>query len=130
MENFKKEFKQLYTVYEKSLQKLSNESLSTPSIFVEYFINYLKFLRDYFILTEPLVLESGEENLKIATIASAIAAYEKYQTCKSFYNTFDKENKDNEAILNKYMEEKEFYWHQFWTLIDLNLERWTSNVKI
>jgi hypothetical protein len=27
-------------------------------------------------------------------------------------------------------EEKEFYWHQFWTLIDLNLERWTSNVKI
>ena len=47
-----------------------------------------------------------------------------------FYNTFDKENEDNKAILNKYNEEKEFYWHQFWTIIKLNLERWTSDVKI
>ena len=90
MESFKKEFKQLYTTYEKSLKKLATDSLSTPSIFIDYFINYLKFLRDYLILTEPLVLESGEENLKIATLASAIATYEKYQTCNNFYNTFER----------------------------------------
>ena len=38
MESFKKEFKQLYTTYEKSLKKLATDSLSTPSIFIDYFI--------------------------------------------------------------------------------------------
>ena len=36
---------------------------------MNYFVTYLKFMRDYYILTEPLKLESGEENLKIASLA-------------------------------------------------------------
>ena len=127
MENFKTEFKQLYTVYEKQLQKLQKESLDTPSSSIDYFITYLKFLRDKLILTEDLVNEAGEENLKIASIASAITMYEKSQICDDLRKTIVGETEEAKALNEKYLNDKSFYLNTFWTLIKLNLEAWTTN---
>jgi hypothetical protein len=87
-------------------------------------------MRDYYILTEPLVLESGEENLKIASIATAISEYERYKTCINKYyfeNGSRKIEGTSEEVQNKYNVEKKFHWNNFWNLVNLNMEDWTAN---
>jgi hypothetical protein len=113
MNNFKVEFKQLYKSYNKQLKKLHKENFSDFNINIDYFIIYLKFLRDYTILTENLVLDNGEENLKIASLATALAEYEKFQTCNNFCCTIKESTAENEALLDKYLKEKAFHWDNF-----------------
>ena len=127
MENFKTEFKQLYNSYDKQLQKLQKASLDTPSSSIDYFVTYLKFLRDKLILTENLVDENGEENLKIASIASAITMYEKSQVCENLRKTIAGETEEAKALNDKYLNDKSFYLNNFWALVKMNLEAWTTN---
>ena len=97
---------------------------------MNYFITYLKFMRDYYILTEPLVLDTGEENLKIASLATAVSEYEKYQTCENNYYGFEggkviyKVEGTSEEVQQLYNTEKTFHWNNFWNLIRLNMEDW------
>ena len=127
MSVFKEEFKQLHKSYKKQLQQLQKESFDTPTMWLDYFVSYLKFLRDSLILEEPLVLENDEENLKIASIATAITTYEKYKINLDLCNSVAKNSEENEALINKYAQEKAFYWHNFWSLVRLNMEDWLTN---
>ena len=89
VKKFIKEFKQLCQTYDKVLKNDHSTNFKSLINPMSYFVDYLKFMRDYYILTEPLVLDSEEENLKIATIATAISEYEQYQNCEryEFYKT-------------------------------------------
>jgi hypothetical protein len=112
MNEFKTEYKKLYKKYNKKLKQLHQFKFETFLNSTEYFITYLKFLRDYYILTESLILNSGEENLKIATLATAIAEYEKYQTCVNNYYTSNGLRKIEgtaEEVQTKYNSEKKFH---------------------
>lgn len=115
MSDFTKEFKQLYKAYDKRLKEDHTLNFKSLTNSMNYFVTYLKFMRDYYILTEPLVLESGEENLKIATLASAVSEYEKYQTCEQNYYSFDgtkivyKIPGTTEEVQQKYSAEKNFH---------------------
>ena len=124
MPEFKKDFKSLYTAYDNQLQKQNKAGLENFGL--DHFITYLKFMRDYYILTEPLISKDGTENIKIATLATAITTYDKYQVCDSLCKTIKNNTQENEALLNKYIKEKEFQWHTFWNLIRLNMENWCN----
>lgn len=130
MKDFIKEFNQLYKTYDKRLKKDHAESFKNLTNSMNYFVTYLKFMRDYYILTEPLVLDSGEENLKIASLATAVSEYEKYQNCEHNYYSFDgvkmiyKIEGTKEEVQQKYNLEKSFHWNNFWNLVKLNMEDW------
>lgn len=109
MKTFKKEFKDLYKAYEQQLKKYHTLNLEGITNSIDYFVTYLKFMRDYYILTEPLVTENGEENLKIASLATAISAYNKYQTCKSWCDSLEVSANKDEILLKKYNTEKKFH---------------------
>ena len=114
MKPFKKEFKNLYNKYSKKLLACHKNNLEVINL--DYFIVYLKFIRDYYILTEPLVTESGAENLKIASLATAIAEYEEYQNCiHKYYNQHGMPILEGtkEEIQYKYNIEKAFHWNSF-----------------
>ena len=130
VKEFTKEFKQLCQTYDKSLKDTHATSFKNLVNPLEYFITYLKFMRDYYILTEPLVMESGEENMKIAAIATAVSEYEQYQNCEHKYYGFDGTNVvykvegTSEEVQQLYNTEKTFHWNSFWNLIRLNMEDW------
>ena len=128
--NFKNINKDIYNTYSKKLKISHEANLLNFSNYMEYLVIYLKFMRDYYILTEPLVLESGEENLKIASIATAISEYERYKKCINKYyfeNGSRKIEGTSEEVQNKYNIEKKFHWNNFWNLVNLNMEDWTAN---
>lgn len=130
MTNFKNINKDIYNTYSKKLKISHEANLINFSNYMEYLVTYLKFMRDYYILTEPLVLESGEENLKIASIATAISEYERYKKCINNYyfeNGSRKIEGTSEEVQNKYNIEKKFHWNNFWNLVNLNMEDWTAN---
>ena len=130
MTNFKNINNDIYNTYSKKLKISHEANLLNFSNYMEYLVTYLKFMRDYYILTEPLVLESGEENLKIASIATAISEYERYKKCISKYyfeNGSRKIEGTSEEVQNKYNTEKKFHWNNFWNLVNLNMEDWTAN---
>ena len=130
MKEFKKEFKQLCQTYDKVLKEEHETNFKNLTNCMGYLVTYLKFMRDYYILTEPLVLESGEENLKIASLATAVSEFEQYQMCEHKYYGFDgtkviyKVEGTSEEVQEKYTTEKTFHWNNFWNLIRLNMEDW------
>lgn len=127
MKTFKKEFKELCKAYEQQLKKYHTLNFEGVTNSMDYFVTYLKFMRDYYILTEPLVAENGEENLKIASLATAISAYTRYQTCKSWCDSLEASANTDETLLKKYTTEKDFHWNSFWNILRLNMEAWNTN---
>lgn len=123
--------KRLYKVYNKQLKKLHKDNFKKITNNLEYFITYLQFLRDYYILTEDLEV-GGSDNLKIATLATAIIEYEAYKDCiKKYYLVTNTEVKQiakgtKEEILAKYNEEKASHWKYFWKIVMLHIEDWVN----
>ena len=64
MEEFKINYKQLYKAYKKRLKKLHKTSSLSLDKSLELFVTRLKFVRDYFLLTESPVNADGTENYK------------------------------------------------------------------
>ena len=130
MIEFTKEFKNLYKTYDKRLKKDHKTNFKNLTNSMSYFVNYLRFMRDYYILMEPVILENGEENLKIASLATAVSEYEQYQTCEQKYYGFDgtkvvyKVDGTQEEVQRLYNAEKAFHWANFWNLVKLNMEDW------
>ena len=130
VKEFTKEFKQLCQTYDKVLKDSHTTNFKALNNCMNYFVTYLKFMRDYYVLTEPLVTESGEENMKIAAIATAVSEYEQYQNCEHKYYGFDgtkvvyKVDGTSEEVQQLYNTEKAFHWNSFWNLIRLNMEDW------
>lgn len=130
MKEFTKEFKQLCQTYDKVLKDSHTINFKALNNCMDYFVTYLKFMRDYYTLVEPLVLETGEENRKIAAIATAVSEYEQYQNCEHKYYGFDgtqviyKIDGTSEEIQQLYSAEKTFHWNNFWNMLRLNMEDW------
>lgn len=114
MVNFKKTYKKLFNAYDKKLKNVHKTNLVSLNNNLDYFVTYLQFMRDCFVLTEPHISADGKENFKITSIATAISEYEQYQACISNIECLTQtNNKDNEASLNKYKIEKQYHWNCF-----------------
>jgi len=132
--NFDERYSSLVESYKSVMHKLTDQSILQPSNCMEYFVTHLRFLRDYYILTENLGTPENE-NLKITNIATAIAEYENYQNC--IYKYYKKENNQlvkiidgtAEEVAAKYDKEKKFHFNCFWQLVAIGMESWNHDIK-
>lgn len=131
--------KKIKKVYSKNLKKLFKNTLNNSEYILPLIVEFLKNLRDQYIVSEQLATEidgTRQENLKIITIAAAIAEYEAYISCIDKYyivegNSISRinQNSSEEETLNKYTLEKNYHWACFWEYIKLNLESWIGGIN-
>lgn len=135
MRDFKNKHKKLYRSYGKRLEKLHKDSFEDHNP-TEYFVTYLRLLRDYHLLASPYLESIGEDSFELASLLTAISEYEKSQTC--FHKYYKVENGvtsrliegTEEEVMTKYSKEKAFHWDAFWNLVKLSLESWVPNDKL
>ena len=133
MTEFNKEYKELYNSYNKKLLAEHKLSFSTLDNNMKYFITYLKYLRDYYLLTDSVAQSEDTVNVKTATLVAAVNEYEKYVNCINNYyklngNIAEKiSDESEEEVAKKYNLEKKFHWTNFWQLVMTNIEGWSIN---
>ena len=131
MTEFNKEYKELYNSYNKKLLAEHKLSFSTLDNNMGYFITYLKYLRDYYLLTDSNAQLEDTINVKTATLVAAVDEYEKYINCINNYyklngNIAEKiSDESEEEVAKKYDLEKKFHWTNFWQLVMTNIEGWS-----
>ena len=131
MTEFNKEYKKLYNSYNKKLLAEHKLSFSTLDNNMKYFITYLKYLRDYYLLTDSIAQSEDTVNVKTATLVAAVDEYEKYVNCINNYyklsgNIAEKiSDESEEEVAKKYNLEKKFHWTNFWQLVMTNMEGWS-----
>ena len=131
MTEFNKENKELYNSYNKKLLAEHKLSFSTLDNNMKYFITYLKYLRDYYLLTDSVAQSEDTVNVKTATLVAAVNEYEKYVNCINNYyklngNIAEKiSDESEEEVAKKYNLEKKFHWTNFWQLVMTNMEGWS-----
>ena len=131
MTEFNKEYKELYNSYNKKLLAEHKLSFSTLDNNMKYFITYLKYLRDYYLLTDSVAQSEDTVNVKSATLVAAVNEYEKYVHCINNYyklngNIAEKiSDESEEEVAKKYNLEKKFHWTNFWQLVMTNMEGWS-----
>ena len=131
MTEFNKEYKKLYNSYNKKLLAEHKLSFSTLDNNMKYFITYLKYLRDYYLLTDSVAQSEDTVNVKTATLVAAVNEYEKYVSCINNYyklngNIAEKiSDESEEEVAKKYNLEKKFHWTNFWQLVMTNMEGWS-----
>ena len=131
MTEFNKEYKELYNSYNKKLLAEHKLSFSTLDNNMKYFITYLKYLRDYYLLTDSAAQLEDTINVKTATLVAAVDEYEKYINCINNYyklngNIAEKiSDESEEEVAKKYNLEKKFHWTNFWQLVMTNIEGWS-----
>ena len=131
MTEFNKEYKKLYNSYNKKLLAEHKLSFSTLDNNMKYFITYLKYLRDYYLLTDNTAQAEDAVNVKTATLVAAVNEYEKYVNCINNYyklngNIAEKiSDESEEEVAKKYNLEKKFHWTNFWQLVMTNIEGWS-----
>lgn len=131
MTEFNKEYKKLYNSYNKKLLAEHKLSFSTLDNNMKYFITYLKYLRDYYLLIDSVAQSEDAVNVKTATLVAAVNEYEKYVNCINNYyklngNIAEKiSDESEEEVAKKYNLEKKFHWTNFWQLVMTNMEGWS-----
>ena len=131
MTEFNKEYKELYNSYNKKLLAEHKLSFSTLDNNMKYFITYLKYLRDYYLLTDSVAQSEDTVNVKTATLVAAVNEYEKYVNCINNYYKLNGDiaekisDEPEEEVAKKYNLEKKFHWTNFWQLVMTNMEGWS-----
>ena len=131
MTEFNKEYKELYNSYNKKLLAEHKLSFSTLDNNMKYFITYLKYLRDYYLLTDSVAQAEDAVNVKTATLVAAVNEYEKYVNCINNYYRLNGDiaekisDESEEEVAKKYNLEKKFHWTNFWQLVMTNMEGWS-----
>ena len=131
MTEFNKEYKELYNSYNKKLLAEHKLSFSTLDNNMKYFITYLKYLRDYYLLTDSVAQSEDTVNVKTATLVAAVNEYEKYINCINNYYKLNGDiaekisDESEEEVAKKYNLEKKFHWTNFWQLVMTNIEGWS-----
>jgi hypothetical protein len=115
MTAFNKQYKTLCNQYNKKLLADHKANFSTLNNNLDYFITYLKYLRDYYLLTDTTTQLEDTVNMKTATLVAAVSEYEKYISCISNYyklngNIIEKKTDEpDEEVTKKYNLEKKFH---------------------
>ena len=115
MTTFDKKYKELYNSYNKKLLSEHKLNFSTLDNSMSYFITYLKYLRDYYLLADNNASLESVIDTKTATLVAAVSEYEKYINCIGNYyklngNTIERiTDEPEEEVAKKYNLEKKFH---------------------
>jgi len=129
-DTFKKKYHKLYKLYDKQLKeahKVSYREFLNP---MDYFIKYLKFMRDYYILTSDK--KDTMSSIKIASLTAAISEITDYSACIEKYFDVDlakvdvhpKDGKSYMEAMTNYLEDSQKHWSTFWALVSTNMQNW------
>lgn len=134
---YTKQLKSLKRAYKKQLKQLATIN---P---LEYLIVSLRYLRDFYILTEPLELdeEGDTTNVNILSTESAIMAYEASIQCVSKYFEIDNDSATTDSYCLRpkaeyasyedaqqaYEEESKQHWETFWGFCMMNMRYWEED---
>ena len=99
-----KETKQLNKAYNDRFNFLQKSFFVNKETGLVLFIEYLKYLRDFIVLSE-YNKESEDSKVKIASIIAAIAEFDAYKQAHS-------------------NQQKSFHWSSFCELLKQNMEDW------
>ena len=110
-----KDFSIIASQYNEKLLAEHKANFSAFNNNLDYFVTYLKFLRDYHLLTDDNT--SSEEDVKMttATLVAACSEYEKYENCIMNYyrlngNVIERiTDEPEEEVAKKYNLEKKFH---------------------
>ena len=116
-EEFDKEFKPIANGYNEKLLSCHYEAFNKAEKPIEYIANYIKFLRDYYLITTPDDDNTEETAMKVSNLVAAAAEYDRYTELKDALN----EKGLAEDTVKKYREEKSASWKNFIQLLAINL---------
>lgn len=116
-EEFDKEFKIIVDGYNEKLLSCHYEAFNKAEKPIEYIANYIKFLRDYYLITTPEDDNTEETAIKVSNLMAAVVEYDHYIELKNMLN--EKELAEN--TIKKYQEEKSTHWKNFIQLLAINL---------
>ena len=119
-EEFKKDFKKIYDSYNETLIDCHNFNYSNIYNPMSYLATYLKFMRDYYLLTTPEDDTSEETNTKVSAIMAACDFYDQYTAIKAKL----KAGNIDEETTKKMTESQNNLRQKFWQLVALNMEDW------
>ena len=127
---FEKKYHKLYKLYDKQLKKAHKEAYKEFMNPMDYFITYLKFMRDYYILSSEE--KNTKNSIKIASLTSAVSEITDYTNCIEKYFNIDKtkadvQPKDGKSFVDAmtdYLVESEKHWTTFWALVSTNMQSW------
>ena len=112
---FPKQFKELQEQYNKKLLAEHKANFSILNNNMDYFITYLKYLRDYYLLTNDKKNIDELVDIKTTTLVAAVSEYEKYNNCISKYYKLENNkverltDEPEEEVAKKYNNERKFH---------------------
>ena len=118
-EEFKKEYKPIYRAYSKELKKCHEFNIKNLFNPMSYFITYLFFMRDFYLLSTPSSDNSEATDTKISALMMACELGKRLES----YQTELKANLSED----EYVELKKEYIlasQKFWQLVAVNMEDW------
>ena len=112
---FQKQHKEIYNEYNKKLLALHKANFSVLNNNMDYFVTYLKCLRDVHLLNEAPANNPEEVNVSTAALVTAVNEYESYKTCITKYYTLEDNvvkritDDPEEEVAKKYDLERKFH---------------------
>lgn len=135
MNSFKKQFKELYKFYDKELKKCHKINFKNLNNNLDYFITYIRFMRDYYILSENVY--DPIQNQKIYYLCLAVQEYDAYYNCIYDYYNISKnmveikdKTKTKAEVDAEYRAEMAKHINNFWLIVKDNIEGWLSSDEI
>ena len=120
-EEFKTKFKAVYNCYNEKLLACHNFNIEGVYNPMSYLGTYLKFMRDYYLITTPEDDNSEETNVTVSAIMAACNLYDQLEDCKK---ALKKEMPEEDA--KKINNIKAQIQEKFWQLLALNMEDWLA----
>lgn len=128
----KSKYKSLYSFYRKALLKCHKQQLKYVITDLDYFVLYLRYMRDYYTLS--LDISEIPSNFPLAALTVALSEYNLYFTCLMHYYTISSNGIESkfpelteEELQKQYRIEQQEHWDRFWNIINNNIETWFSN---
>lgn len=128
--NKNKDIDTVKKIYKNKLRRINKNVSNLKDTPVEYLVEALRFLRDYFSVTLPLINKDGTENYVITSIHTAICEWEDYNSCiHKYYKYADgklerKIQGTAEEVGKKFNDELNRHWNNFWTIVADNMGGW------
>lgn len=101
----------LFNFHLDQLDKQHAEVTNNLALPVEYLVEYMKLVKDYFISTVDPENMTKEEDKKVSNLFLAIETYENYK------NIAEKTAKDKKLKMQ--------HWNAFWALVATNIKDWS-----
>lgn len=135
MSTFSKQYKELYKFYDKELKRCHKINFKNLNNNLDYFITYIRFMRDYYLLTEKEY--DPMKNQKIYSLCIAVQEYDAYYNCiHNYYNISNNmveikdKTKTKEEVDELYRAEMAEHIDNFWVVVKENIEGWLNADEI